>query len=193
MIEPTTTRRDVLGSVVVALGVSIAGCSWSVATDSDDGWPAVEDPGETTEFEAFEIRSEDQRQFVFLYDEEADQYRERGEFLLTEDDVSDLRIESVSNADAAAARSFVGETDFEHESVLVQHHPVTADGTRKIRSVTIERKRVELEDCQPTANVYRWSQALFLRLPHPYPKRPTTSKSGRTPCGNLSGIVPERP
>ncbi|WP_265111594.1 hypothetical protein [Halosolutus halophilus] len=179
------------------LSAAFAGCAGvgesgttTERTVSEDGTPMPSD-----EYDSLTLRSDDDDFFVTSADspdDQADPDRslsdERSvDFVLTEDEASNVRIDG---DDADAARSFLGATDFETESIVIEQRTIDDCYRRHLLSVQANPDEFRTQYCRrlkapttPCEADVTVMEATFVRVQRAYDDSPSSRGSSEgTSC-----------
>ncbi|WP_247728375.1 hypothetical protein [Halovivax limisalsi] len=206
MPSASRTRRGLLATASGCLGAALAGCFGTDSDGSSDperGRSSSQsshvdlggDHSSTHEYEVRFARSEIDEPFVFRDEDAAQQFTEAKQddpespwidstcFVLDGDGAANLRIKT----DADELRSFVDATEFDVESVVVQHRSI---GDCYYRELT----GVEARDDEFRAHYCRWlkdpttlceadrdvMEAVAIRVARPYADPPSSRGSSES-------------
>lgn len=181
------TRRRLLGALGSAL--VLAGCADETSVEDEEtvsDRPVAEPPPEaTTDFEIRSVRAPVDEPFVDLDDgEDRPEFRLSPLFVLEEEAAESLAFEAAIDG-VEDARSFVSETDFGTESVVIFQREIEECYRRHTQYVEIEPNRFRVQFCRelrdattPCEAGVREMEAIFLRIPYAYEERPSRRGSG---------------
>ena len=177
------SRRQLLVGVGGCLSLAIAGCTGRDAGTSVEMNESDSPATDSEEYEALTVRADDDSQFVYWDGDEPDEDDDdtatprRGRlFVLEEADVSDLQI----GEDNEAVQAFLGDTDFETESVVVDNRLVEDCYERHVLGVRTEPDQVRVDYCQslkepttPCDADTEVMEAIFIRVGRAYDDAPS--------------------
>ena len=205
--DPLSRRRILAGGGGI-LSLAVAGCAGDDGRGSRsesvsehraaDGRRTIES---THEYDTLWVRSDDDEQFVYEAEAEAEsattdddrRYRSRYSrlYVLDADDAAALHLET-TDADADEIRTFVENTDFDAESVVVEQRPIGDCYRRTLVGVRAEDDDFRTEYCQtlkdattPCEADREVVEAIVIRVHRPYDERPSSHGSGEShACGD---------
>ncbi|RQG97618.1 hypothetical protein [Natrarchaeobius oligotrophus] len=198
-------RRRLLAAGTGCLSALIAGCTGTDATESQAHDHAVDEgvAFESDEYDHLAIRTDDDERFVFPRDDppddpsDDDRPRRRSiEFVLDEDDAEALEIDA---DDEAAARSFLDETDFDDQSVVVEQRSIEDCYRRHVLAVRADPDRFRTRYCRtlkpPTAACeadVEVMEAQFFRIRYVYEEPPSGRSSGERASCSEEAVIDEK-
>lgn len=166
----SVTRRRLLEAVLpVGTGVSLAGCS------DPDLRPDVM-PGTEDDPDVYELRNPEGESVIETIDETESSFDSisfKGELFSDESTAEAIAFaDDVPSEEAASARSFLTDTDFDSASVFVVERETESCYRHLIQSVSWEEGQIEYHDCsklrpadEPCEVDERVPVALFVRIP----------------------------
>jgi len=192
------TRRRLLAAATVGVSGTLAGCTGDQRS-ADDQESANHHASESTDrpaepsddHESITIRADDTTPFVYQNEDripdDTDQAWARSTFhLVDEADADDLVLE-VSDAETERVETFLEETDFEAESILVDQRTIDDCYDRFLLATDASADRTDLEYCRtlkpPEESCepdYEVLEAIFVRLERPYDDAPSGRSSSES-------------
>lgn len=175
-----------------ALSATLAGCTGFVGSErathnaTEGGEPMPSDA-----YESLVLRSDEPELFVYPADDppgdESDRthpFRRSVRFVLSEDEAAALEIDA---DDADDARAFLDATDFETESVVIDHREIDDCYRRHIQSVQASPDDFRTQYCRslmepttPCEADLTVMEAIFLRVQHAYDDAPSSRASSES-------------
>ncbi|SDR42054.1 hypothetical protein [Natronobacterium texcoconense] len=195
------SRRRLLAAATGAT-IALAGCvgeSESRSNSASDyGTTEGRRPESTHEYESLSVRADDADYFVYRSEDEAREakaeddvrpsiYRRSRLFVLSEDDADTLWIDPGLGDDENEIRDFLGETDFETQSVVVHQRTIEDCYERRLLGVQADDDQFRASFCRPLkpptepceADRDRM-QATVIRVDRPYDDRPSSGGSSES-------------
>lgn len=184
------SRRQLLAASG-CLSAAIAGCT-GVGESETTNHTVTEggDPLPSDEYESLTLRSDDEEFFVDTGGDSPEDdgrslpYERSVEFVLTEDEAAELRIDAT---DAADARTFLEETDFETESVVIEQRSIDDCYRRHVLSVQANPDEFRTQYCrslkEPTTHCEADRtvvEAIFFRVDRAYDEAPSSRASSES-------------
>lgn len=201
MSSSDPSRRRVLAGCVGGLSLALAGCAGvfdgtSTTSEMEGSDRAAVDS--THEYETRSVRSTDDDLFVFESESAAREHEDEAEddhlapyrrsivFILEDDDASRLWIDAAEDVETEL-RSFVADTDFETQSVVVDQRPIEDCYRRRLLGVRASDDTFRTSYCQslkaPTescdANV-EVMEAVAVRVHRAYDEAPSSRGSSES-------------
>lgn len=208
------TRRQVLASAAVGIGTLLAGCvgEHSTTQEAADRSEPPDDADALSDPDYRVLRTDTDRPFVFTSPDDADadaddtdqpderppRGRRDAVFVLDEDAADALHFDPEPDG-VDEIRTFVDETDFAEESIVVDQRPVeecyemevvyVTAGPDEFRSQFCNRLREPDVACEADRELM---QATVIRVPHAYEEEPSSRASGwNSSCSGLRAEVSE--
>lgn len=191
------TRRRLLSGIAAGAGAALAGCA-GVSTDETTVQDEPHDPragpppGATTDFEVRTLRAPVEEPFVRFADEDAESQRRRNrQFVVDDGTAAAARFEAeLEDEDVDELRSFLEETDYGNESIVVHQRSIDDCYERRVEYVIADPDRYRVQFCRelkdattPCVAGKTGMEALFVRIPRAYDSSPSRRGSGeRSRC-----------
>lgn len=199
------SRRRLLATGGSALSLAVAGCAEGISGETTVGANGSDGPAtefeSTHEYESLSVRSSDSDHFVYRTAEEVDEaeanaddefpspYRRSVLFVLDTDDADALWIDpdAVDDVGAAEIRSFVADTDFETESIVVDQRPIEDCYHRRILGLRAADDEFRTQYCwalkdpmTPCEADTEVMEAIVYRIQRPYDDAPSSRSSSES-------------
>lgn len=187
------SRRQLLAASGTFL-VAVGGCTGTDGTttefETDEG-PA--DPSELgDDVDALIVRAADADPFVYpdadaAADDDDDRFQLRSTFHVIDDEDADDLVLETTDEDEGRIRTFLEETAFDAESIVVDQRTIEDCYERHFLGATASADSVRLEYCQalkdpttPCEADRELMETVFVRLSRPYDDTPTSRQSSES-------------
>lgn len=190
MPSTLVSRRRLLAASGGCLSAAFAGCLEFSGSESVSGHAADSGTVESThDYESLAVRAADETLVAYPSEDDAEANDEEaralhaGFFVVDEADAAALWIDPAVD-EAAAARAFVEETDFERQSIVVEQRPIDDCYRRRLLGVRAADDSVRTDFCRelkapttPCEADETVVEATFVRVHRPYDERPSSRSS----------------